>query len=361
MGFAVAGVVVIISLGLAWLSFKTWRIAQVLAMFCIIIASGFFMYLAAMTLKTHKAWKEIAAVREKELEAELAQIIKLKEGAQVEADKFEKGLRQLRAEVYKVQVERGGVYYGVDLKAAPDPATGNVTVIISKPDPHGLLEKTVLFVFDENGFENGAKYLGEFKVTKVTDMSQEVELAPNMPPTPEMLQVLAANRGKWTMYLTMPIDHPTAFAHMDDAGKRAFLARLPNVDEYLKADRPLHDYEFAYHEYQLKMPQLQEDARRLAADAAKVTKATEQVNKELEYRKAEKAKLEADKAEFEKERDLVIKYRQKLEQQNVDLRNQSRAVYFENKRLAEELVAAQLKAAEEANRRTGVPLSAVKP
>jgi len=361
MGFAVAGIVVLISLGLAWLSFKTWRIAQVLAMFFIIVASGFYVYLAAMTLKTHKSWKELTAAREQELKAELDKQIKLNEGAQAEGAALEKGIRQVRQELYKAQVERGGVYYGVQLKSAPDPTTGVTNVTIDKPEPHGLIEKTVLFVFDETGFDAGGKYLGEFKVTKKDDMSKDVELTPNMPPSPTMLQVLAANRGPWTMYLTMPIDHPTAYAHLTDAAKRTLLSRLPNVDDYLKADRPLHDYEFAYHEYQLKLPQLQEQERRLTADTAKTLKATERVTKELEYRTAEKAKLANDLAEFKKEKDLVIKYRQRLEQQYTDVRTKIRAVYFENKRLAEELVAIQLKAAEEANRRTGVPLSAAGP
>lgn len=366
MGFAVAGIVVIISLGLAWLSFKTWRIAMVLAMFCIIVASGFFLYLTAMTLKTHQSWKTIAATRQKELDAEEAIQLKLKEGALAEGAALEKGIRQLKQELYEAQVKRGGVYYNVNLKSTPDPANGNVTVIIDKPEPHGLLDRVVLFVFDEAPFDAPAgqphgQYLGEFKVTKVTDMSKEVELTPNMPPTPAKLAELAANRGPWTMYLTMPIDHPTAFAHMDDATKRRFLANLSNVDEYLKSDRVLRDYEFAYHEYQLKYPQLQEQQRRLTADAAKTVKANERVTKELEYRTAEKAKLANDLAEFKKERDLVVKYRQKLELQYTDVRNKIRAVYFENKRLAEELMAIQLKTAEEANRRAGVPLSAVRP
>src|SRR4030095_14629998 len=98
MGIAVAGVIVIFALGLAYLSFKTWRIAQVLTVVFICFGAAVNFYLATMTLKVHDAWRRryLADVDEiQKLQKEHAALL---DGEEEKGQQLTQGINQVHDE-----------------------------------------------------------------------------------------------------------------------------------------------------------------------------------------------------------------------------------------------------------------------
>jgi hypothetical protein len=75
MGYAVAGIIVLVAGGLCWLCLKTWRWPNVVLLFLNICAISVFGYLAGYTLKVHSAWRTVV----NQQEAELADLVEKQE------------------------------------------------------------------------------------------------------------------------------------------------------------------------------------------------------------------------------------------------------------------------------------------
>ena len=211
---------VILSFVAAWFSAKTWRVYTIVLVMFIFIASLGFFYLAARTLKTHKSWKEIAIQREKELDELEKKNLELAEGVEQAGKDALAGIRQLKKELHFAAIERGGIW----LDVAPEKinaTTGAVVVGVESPEPHGLKEKRVLFLFTQDNVAEDGRYLGEFQVTKADKESKSVSLEPNLPLEPEQLKALGG------MIETVAGDHepPEANVMREHTGTAASVVR----------------------------------------------------------------------------------------------------------------------------------------
>lgn len=187
------------------------------------------------------------------------------------------GINRLRLELHKMLANRGRVWNRCDAQpTAQTPKTGQVLVSTDSP---GIPEKTLLFVFEEAGADQGGDYLGAFEVATFEALDQngngsleQGELpAPFQPqfaaadadgnaaldldefnavkadyPGPESLQpsmkmgqaelkrlaASAAGKATWALCEKMPPDSHEAFDHLSEEElKKLFPAES---QEYLK-------------------------------------------------------------------------------------------------------------------------------
>lgn len=351
-------VAVLAGLVLAGLSYKTMRIYNIVLMVLVFFAAIAFTVLAARTLKLHETWMSQAKIKE----AELAQLekknLELAEGSRQPGQPLVPGLRQLRLEVQRVALDRGGVWYDVVPEKIIDPDKGSVTVVIDAPEPHGLAEKMVVFVFDGDG------YLGEFQVTKASAKSKSVDLAPNLPLDAADAKQLKGRKGPWTLYQMMPLDDAKALAGLT-ADERQNLLRGADKDklaelvtEYGDPGRALRSYQAIFHHNNQLASLLQDDIQRIVDNTKTTQAAAAKLAAEIEYLQTEQENLQSDLKNFQREQAAIAAYAVKLQQRIDMVRNYLRAVYAATKQAAADLRTWQLNAAEQMNRRLDAQASA---
>jgi len=358
MSEALEILVLLIALGslvIAYFSAKTWRIYQVILVVLILFGTMGFSYLAARTLKTHQTWRSLAQERQQELEKIEKENRELLEGVSGERDQLKLGIKQLKQDLERISLERGGVYYDVapdKIDVSPEKVkagTAAVQVTIESPDPHGIPVKTIVYVFEQTGIDKGGQYLGEFKVTTAPEKSKSLLLSPNLPMTERELRRLASSKGPWIFYLMMPIDNPRVFATATDDEKRELLKGAS--EDYLQ-ERPARDYARFFQDYfvdrELTLGAIEQVNKNLKATEAALAKAQQ----EETYRKTEAADLKYDLANFKRERQEVAKLLAALQEQYTALRGELRDTYARNKKMAADFATLQLKASDEINRHT---------
>ncbi len=335
---------------LAFLSFKTMRIYNIVLLVLVFFATLCFAYLASRTLKTHQSWMTIAKAKEAELGTLEKKNAELAQGVTDKTQPAVPGIRQLKLELHRIAIDRGGVWY----EAAPEKIkadTGAVTVSIEAPEPHGLAEKMVVFVFDAN------QYLGEFQVAKATAKTKSVELAPNLPLDAVDLKRLSISKGPWTMYQMMPLDDAKLIAKLSGDERQTLFRNVPKnqlsdlLTEYADPKRPLRNYQLIFHHNNQQLALLQDEIGQINENIARTKGASAKVEEEIAYLEGEKVDLQSDLKNFQRERAAIADYTAKVQQQLDTVRNQVRAIYASTKKAAEQLTALQLQAAEEINRR----------
>ena len=112
----------------------------------VFVASLGFFYLAMRTLKTHQYWRELAQRAEARIDTLKEENQGLRDGTG-EGENYEPGTERLRLDLHKMLIDRGRVWYNCEPE--PNPETGQVAVTTDLPDPHGIGDKTVLYVFEE--------------------------------------------------------------------------------------------------------------------------------------------------------------------------------------------------------------------
>lgn len=197
----------------------------------IFVASVAFFYMAARTLKTHQYWRDLARRHEKKIAAVEKDNRVLTDG-EGEGDQATPGIKQLRAQLHHMLINRGRVWYNCS-PGQVNPQTGQVAVTTDQPDPHGIADKTVLYVFGEADVAQQGSYLGEFKVTGVDAKQVVLEPSMKMKPGSRQLQRLVAGKGPWSLYEIMPIDSRDTFASMDEKQLEQLLPQ-GSVAKYLK-------------------------------------------------------------------------------------------------------------------------------
>jgi hypothetical protein len=346
------GVVILASFYVAYMSAKAWPVYQAILVAFIFLGTVTFFYLAARTLATHNAWGAAAKRMQNELESVEKQTAELNRGGPVD-DKGQpnpRGIVQLREDLYKLAVDRGGALFDVEVEGVKD---GTVQLAF-KAAGHGLVPKTVLFAFDQTPFEEGGRYQGEFKVDSVSEDGTKVQVSPNLPLNEAQTQRLAAAKGPWTLYTTMPIDDGALFAGIDEPTRRA-LVPPASLQEYASADRKLRDYEYLFHEDFVQRSMLADGISELNSNIQRTTADAKQTDEDAAYRATEKGNLQADLEKFRFESKAITQYRQTLETVFQQARESLRTRFAENKRMAAQLTAAQLKAAREIDQRTAPP------
>ncbi len=343
----VVGVSVLGSFALAWLSFKSVRAYNLVLAVMVLIATIVFAVFAARTLRTHEAWRSLAKAQEAELATLEQKNRDLAEGVQEKNQPLVEGIRQLKLQLFRSSIDRGGVWYEI----APEkvnPDTGVAMVSIDAPEPHGLAEKMIVFAFDPK------QYLGEFQVTKAAAKSKSVELTPMLPFNPEPLARLAASvksGGPWTLYQMMPIDDASTFASLSDE-ERAKLLPKSALKEFANPDRPLRNYQMIFHFNAQQQMLTQDEISRVQDNIKQMKDAKEKIAEEIKYREGEKADLQFDLKNFQRELVAVKAYAVQLQQKFENVRSELRSVFTATRQEASELATLELRAAEAINRRT---------
>ncbi len=343
------GVMILASFFVAYMSAKTWNVLQVVVVAFVFLGSVVFFYLAARTLVTHNAWRTLVQKQQVELDGLHKQTQQLNDGGPID-DKGQhdpKGIRQLREDLHKLTINRGGVLFDVAVEGVKD---GVVQLTLKSAD-HGLVANSVLFAFDQTPFEEGGRYQGEFKVAAIGETATAVQIAPNLPFSQAQMQRLAAAKGPWTLYTEMPIDDPAVFARLDDAARTALLPAA-SAAEFAQENRKLRDYNQFFHESYVQQALLADSVSKLASNIERTETASKEAATEIAYRETEKTNLQADLEKFQYERKAIAAYQTTLEKLVAQLRDSLKATYLANRTQAAALTATQLKAADEINRRT---------
>jgi hypothetical protein len=378
----------------AFLSARTWHWGHVLVVLGIFLSTLGFFLLAAETLRINAVLRSEV----NRLERDLADM-KARNEALLRGTSDQNLIGQMRGEEPPVQVPeeaasmpslaeldhelllatrvRGPVWRNV-APAGIDPQSGVVRVNIPAPAPAGIKAETVVFVFEEgpakppaaDGRPQGAQYLGEFRVAQAA--GQEAALAPVLPMSEYERARLAASRGPWVIYETMPVDRHEVFAQMseeelkqklppqsveeylrhgqearpDDAEERQFGLdengnRLPpgELNKAVKKlyQRRLRDYATEFDELGRRRVVMQADIEAVKKDIERLLAAIESAKKLQAFRQDEIRRLNIDLAGITKERQTIARHLAQVEQQLARVRELLAATLKRNGELAAQL------------------------
>ena len=103
----------------------------------------------------------------------------IEEGGNVNGQ-LQPGIEQVRAELNKLTVDRQRVWYKCDpqVSVKRDTHTATIKVTIDQPNPSGIANKSILYAFEDVPAAQQGRYLGEFKVTAVSDKDKQITLEP---------------------------------------------------------------------------------------------------------------------------------------------------------------------------------------
>ena len=352
MGYAIAGIIVIIAGVLAWLSLTSWRWANIVLAFLIVCAASTFLFLAAYTLKVHSAWRSKVNEGIAKIEAEEAQQQEKLQGVSDETGKLRGGIQELTREVQRLVVKRGQAWFDVKPEAVgPD---GSMEVSIEAPEPHGMPAQSIVYLFEALPVSQGGEYLGEFRVIEAAAGSKIVKLQPNMPLTAAEIERVKQPKGLLNIYLKMPIDENDVYVALSDEQAGALLPK--DLDESFRkgtrSEADMTDWVYMFHEHALQRDLINDEMSKLQSNTKRLEESLVRTEEKIQYRTQEKADLAFDLNGFSTERDAVTAYAGTLDKRAKKFAGEVASVRSQNAKLAAQLKALQLKAAEEINRRT---------
>lgn len=251
IGFLLLFILAIVA---AYFGSRVWHWAHVLLVVAIFLSAVGFLILASETLRIIAHYRQESNTFEQQLERVNTDIAALRNGTdeggvigglaadevQVPEDAEEMpGIRDLDHELHLATRVRGRAWRNV----APvgfDPQTLTVQAGISAPQPSGIDRDSILFLFEQGPPSlpdptRGPQYLGEFRVTGV-DGQQITMTSVNLMDEFQQ-QRLAAGRGPWTLYETMPVDSYDLFTGMTEDELRKLLPER-SVQEYIRQGTP---------------------------------------------------------------------------------------------------------------------------
>jgi hypothetical protein len=345
----------------------------------IIVAALTFFYLAARTLKTHQHWRQLAGKLQEQVETLQEENHKLihddpeEQEADAQGNDLQPGIKRLRLELYKLLVDRGRAWYNCTPEQV-DRQTGQVAVKTDFPDPHGIADKSILYVFEEKDIEDKddpakGQYLGEFKVTGVAE--RQVVLQPIQKQTAEQLTRLANSTGTWRLYDIMPIDVRSVFSTLSEEDKQKILP-AGSVKDYTKdgkaaeKDDPegrvvdgkyvrlLRDYQKLFHAYHLQRVLLADQFIVTAKDFQYIDATRKDAMEQQKFRENELAQLKAEMAKVSRERDAVRGLYQVLQPRVLGLQQSIAQIAASNRAAAARIAQIQAEATRRINSQTGV-------
>lgn len=394
---------------------------KVLIGFILVLLAVFF-YEAARALKTHQYWRNTARVQEFFLQKELAnqealtkggeeltavddqQVAKLRQfykdyghslnvgrdatwpdftkavvdavvaTGRVNMDLLEacaaepqkiKGIQWARLELHNSLIGRGRVWFN----CSPQRAATGVTVTTDRPDPHGIADKTILSVFEENDIEKKGSYLGEFKVVGVD--AKTIALEPTRKMNERELARLNASKGPWTLYEDLPTDDHAAFAELDEAKKKEMLPAA-SLAEYIKDGAPaakddpeeckaggkyvrkLRDYGVLFERYHVKRSVLADVFASNDDDLKYVTEGAEDAKALEQFAEKQVATAKEELAKAQKQSQAVRAHRVNLAAKLGLLQSMVSELAINNRKLVSQLQRAQVEMAERINARASM-------
>ena len=226
----VLGLLLLVGLVTIIMSSKNWHWTQLVLVLFIFFAAIGFLFLAAETVRIHQNLRAGIPKLEKQLSSVQQQNDEFQHGT---PDK--PGILELDHRLKIVTRERGRVWRNV-MPAGQVDQQGQLSVEITKPQPHGLEKDAIVYAF-KSGEPNaadpasGAEYLGEFRVTDVQPGGATLE--PVLLLDDRTRRRLDASEGPWSLYETMPIDRHRLFAGFPAEKIREMLPAA-SVEEYLR-------------------------------------------------------------------------------------------------------------------------------
>ena len=310
----------------------------------IIVISLVFFYFSAQVLKTHEYWRSSANKHEK-------RIVQLED----EVVALRPALLKMQSGVYKALIGRGRVWYNCEPQMA-DAAIGSVRVTTVFPDPHGITDKTILAVFDENEIKTGGRYIGQFVVQQVDEENKQIGLVPSRTLRAAALKRLVASRGPWTLCEIMPADDHDVFAEMTPEKIEQIIPQT-TLDEYIKDgkdgyERKLRDYQFLFDTFDRQRSMLIEARNTAAANKGLMDAAVSDARVQVQFRQAEITALRKKLTEMTRQRDIVLAHQKSLEAAVANRTEKIESLTKRNRRLAAQIAKDQLEAVRRVDIRT---------
>lgn len=372
----VLAVVVLVALVTTFLSAKNWHWSQVLLVLSIFLSAVGYMFLSAETVRINRNLRINLAKNQQNLESVEKQNYELVNGTEQES-----GILELDHRLRLVSRKRGRVWRGV-MPAGEVDNQGRVQVEIGQPSPHGLEKDAIVFAF-ETGEPNaadpsaGPQYLGEFHVIESGANGASLEPVPLI--EQRTGQRLAASRGPWSLYETMPIDSHELFAERSEEELRSMLP-AESVEEYLRHgsdatedddqwhragfndkgervgpgpehadqvavpryDRLLRDYAFLFTEIDQQSVVMAANKAALQSDIEKLENALASAKELSKFRQQQKELLGADLAGMEKDLAASQSHRDLVRQQLQETKDSVDRLLADNSAKATELIQLQL-------------------
>lgn len=270
------------------------------------------------------------------------------------------GIRQIRLDLHALLIDRGRVWFNCTPQGAANPQTGEVLVKTMLPRPHRILNNSVMYVFEENEVQKPepekGHYIGRFRVVKITNEDDEVALKPLRTWTGRQLQRLAASRGPWTMYETMPIDNHFVFAGLKDEQLQAMLPKA-SLPEYLKDGegtylRRLRAYQILFSAFDVQRTVLLDLIESDTRDLLYVKNTYKDTQVQIRLRDAAVVQMTALKAKLQRERDAAAAHHKVLAPRVAALQASIKKLVAANKAMAARIAQIQKDATKLIDQRT---------
>jgi hypothetical protein len=323
----------------------------------IIVVAAVFFYFASYSAKIHSSWLKQVEKKQKELRDLREENKNLVEG--------ESGLRTERMELYRLTIDRPRVWRKCDAQVRANPLAVQVTT--DQPDPSGIVEKMILYAFEESSDKNRGRYLGEFTVTKAS--GKQLDLAPitNLY-APDMAKLTSA-KPPWILYEYLPRDDHMIFKKLPDDQKKAMLPEA-TANEYVRDGQPaaaddppqrkdpqgnylrqLRDYTQLLAIYRERQSDLFDQMESLRRDVQYTKTAVADAQRQNQSSQKLIAELKARTAKAGEERDFVDQYRRQLTAEVEKLQKESNTIHEENRAMAGRLAQSQGEAAQRIEQR----------
>lgn len=362
---AIVAVLLIGMLVGAFLASKVWHWAHVTVAVLLFLTTLLFTFFAADVLRVRGKYlaKEAKAAEQLEQQTMLVEALtrgtkdsqlinRLRNNELPIGDEISElpSVSDQRHELRRINRTLGRAWRGAQPLGPPNQQTGRVAVQIEFPQPLGVDEGAVLFVFEQgepnaDSPQEGSQYLGEFRVTAIGDQQLELEsILPLNPADPLeflRLQQSVQSGAKWVLYETMPVDSHALFAKFSDE-QLAEILPAASVEEYVRDGSPwtvddgewvkqgidsdgnvvgpadwdesaeryvyrrrLRDYSFLFSDIAERRVELYAEAEAVREDTNKLNVANESAKALGAYRMAEQQKLKDDLAGVENDRKAI--------------------------------------------------------
>ena len=342
----------------------------------ITVSAIVFFYMTASTMKIRGYWYQSKVAHERAIKMAKAENAALIGG--VAGDPSSPGIRRLRLELHKTTIDRGRVWRNCTARVTT-PETGVLSVTIDQPQPHGIADKSVLYLFSQADFEKGGRYLGEFRATGVDEGKKLVALQPAMKLSERELKRVAENRGPVIMYEVMPSDDHESFAGIKPADLKAVLPES-SLTEYARdgqaanaedpAERKAKEgdkekYVRRLRDYRVSLVDLFRDRTVLderivtrTNDVSRIEAAVAESKRQEEYCRSQITLLKKEVAEVRREQDATVAHRKMIQGKLDQLKQLIDTGIASNRAMAGELGRLQLEATRRIDQRSSTMVSA---
>jgi hypothetical protein len=328
-----------------------------------------FFYMSARMLKTQKNWSVRAEQYAKKIKDLHDEDKIIEEGGTVGGE-FQPGIEQVRAELNKLTVDRQRVWYKCDPQVNIDRRTHTATVkvTIDQPNP-GISNKSILYVFEDVPAAQQGRYLGEFKVTAVSDKDKQITLEPAFILTPSDEKKLAEAKKPWNLYDSLPHDNHEILEQLSEQDKKAMLP-ADSAEEYIEDGKPaaegapagnmvegkymrsLRDYSYLFDTYRMKITELVDRQESAMRDKQMVEDTLADAKLQVQFWQKQGTVAKALVADMVRQRDAVAAHLEKLQKKIAEAKAVITELIKNNKAMAGQIAKIQLDATRRIDERT---------